>query len=470
MNVDAPIPMTAPPRVYRRRRAELAAGLGRPLVVCAGYARARGYSTNEHPFRAGSTYLYFGGPPIQGAAWFIEPGGDGEGGCTLLRPPPGPEDALWTGATPSDAALAAAAGVNESALADPGRLPSLLSDRAAGVIVPPCPRTQEWTSAAGLEGPQPEELLGVIKQRLIKDEHELQAMRRAAAVTVEAHRAAMSATAPGRRESEVAAAFDSVLVAHQCQPSFTPIVTVRGEVLHSQGYPNRIEPGAMMLVDAGAEEPGGYCCDVTRTYPANGTWTPLQRHFYETVLRTLRECTAMCVPGQRYRDIHDAAGRVICEGLVQAELLRGNPVELAGRFAHTLFFCHGIGHLIGLDVHDMEEFGLLATYAPGRERRPEFGNKYLRLDRDLEPNMTVTIEPGVYLVPAVWQRDDLVGPFADVVNRRKVEALLKDNFGGIRIEDTLCVGDTGGPEVLTQALPTNAEAVAVAVGDGPSPS
>ena len=114
------------------------------------------------------------------------------------------------------------------------------------------------------------------------------------------------------------------------------------------------------------------------------------------------------------------------------DLLRGDPAELAGRYAHTLFFVHGLGHLIGLDVHDMEDFGDLAGYAAGRKRRPEFGNKYLRLDRDLQPGMTLTIEPGIYLVPAIWQRDDLIGPFKDAINKPAIDALLSQQFGGIR--------------------------------------
>ena len=460
------ITLTAPSDVYRRRRARLAEKLQRPLVLCAGYAPARNYASNAYPFRPGSTYSYYGGPPQEGAAWVIEPGSDGDAGCTLLRPAPGPHDALWLGPTPADATVCGAVGLGAAGLQDIERLAPILSGRVAAVVAPPCLRTQAWTSAAGLEPPQPDELLAVIEMRLTKDEHELAAMRRAAAVGVEAHRAAMAATAPGRREADVAAAYLSVLTARQCRPSFTPIVTVRGEVLHGQGYPNRIESGDLLLIDAGAEEPGGYACDITRTFPADGKWSPLQGQFYDTVLRAQREAIAACLPGRRFREVHDLAARVICEGLVEAELLRGDPPELARRFAHTLFFCHGLGHLIGLDVHDMEDFGDLAGYGPGRERRPEFGNKFLRLDRDLEPGMCLTIEPGLYLVPAVWERDDLVRPFADVVNRRAVDALLADNFGGVRIEEDICVRATGSPEILSEASPNDADAVAEIAGSG----
>jgi len=220
-----------------------------------------------------------------------------------------------------------------------------------------------------------------------------------------------------------------------------------------------------VVIDAGAEEPGGYACDITRTYPVTGEFTPIQRHIYDTVLRAHDETIAACVPGRRFRDIHDLAARVLCEGLVQAGLLRGDPAELVARCAHTLFFPHGLGHLIGLDVHDMEDFGDQAGYAPGRTRRPEFGSKYLRLDRDLEPGMTLTIEPGLYIVPAIWRQDAFVAAFTDMVNRPAVDALIRDQFGGVRIEDTICVRTAaeGGPEVLTIDLPTDGDAVVAVV-------
>jgi Xaa-Pro aminopeptidase len=464
MSNATPPRLSAPPEVYRARRARLAATLRRPLVILAGYAPARNYPANTYPFRAGSTYLYYGGPPLEGAAWVIDPGSDGDVGCTLLRPATDPDDPVWMGDAPADALLAAAAGLNPSHVIDVSRFGARRTDRVACWISPPCWRTREWVSKLGLKPAEHDELVAVIEQRLIKDEHELTAMRRAAAVTAEAIRAALAEARPGRREADVAAAFEAVLCAHECRPAFTSAFTVRGEVLHSTGYSNVLTAGDLLLADVGAEEPGGYACDVTRTVPANGTWTPIQRQLYDTVLRAQQTAIAACRPGRRFRDIHDEAARQLCAGLVQADLLRGDPAELVRRRAHTLFFTHGLGHLIGLDVHDMEDFGDLTGYPAGRTRRPEFGNKFLRLDRDLAPGMAVTIEPGLYLVPAVWRRDDLVAPLADVVNRPAVDALLAAHFGGIRIEDTVCVRASGDAEVLSAAIPKDAEAVARWVG------
>jgi Xaa-Pro aminopeptidase len=460
--------MTAPAAVYRARRAKLAAAIERPLVILAGRARPMHYATNLSPFRAGSHYLYFGGPPIEGGAWVIEPGSDGEAGCTLMRTRSTLEDAVWIGEAPADGALAAAAGVAATRLADPSAVESLLKGRGAAFISPPCIPTLEWTASLELGPPTDEEMRAIIDMRLIKDRHELSAMRRAAEVAVIAHTAAMKTTKPGRKESDVVAAMMQVYVAHHCGVSFTPIVSVRGEVLHSDTYTNTLQGGDLLLVDSGCEEPGGYASDITRTYPVGGACTPIQRQLHGTVVRAERAGIDACLPGRRFRDVHDIAARVICEGLVEAELLKGNPGALAARFAHTLFFTHGLGHLLGMDVHDMEDFGDLAGYSPGRTRRPEFGNNFLRLDRDLEPGYVLTIEPGIYLVPAIWANDEMVRPFADVVNRPKIDALLKDRFGGIRIEDDVHVRDAsaGGPEVLTASLPKDADEVGAILGTG----
>ncbi len=454
--------MTAPPDVYRRRRKDLAASLTRPIVLMAGRAMPRHYLTNTLPFRAGSNYLYFGGPPIEGAALLIEPGSDGDAGCTLFRTPAHFEETVWVGAVPDDDALAQASGVSPAHFATPDELGARFSGRAAGVAAPPCPTTKAWSDSLGLSALTDDEMLAIIDLRLYKDEHELAAMRRAAKAGVAGHLAVMKAIAPGKNEAQIAAAMFEALVAHRCNTSFSPIVTVHGEVLHAGGFVYDLHEGNLLLCDSGAEEPGGYASDITRTSPVSGSFTSIQRALYDTVLRAERECIAACVPGRRYRDVHDLAGSIICEGLVEAGLLKGNPAELSERRAHTLFMTHGVGHLIGLDVHDMEDFGDLAGYERGRERRPAFGDKFLRLDRDLAPGMAVTVEPGIYFVPALWGESSITDPFADCVSRDMVDQLLGAEFGGIRIEDTIVVreADAGGPENLTAELPTDADEIA----------
>jgi len=464
MSTGPAIKLSAPAEVFRQRRATLARQLRRPLLVCAGHAPSRNYRDNTFPFRAGSTYLYYGGPTMEGAAWLIEPGSDGNQGCTLYRPRREPFDTIWLGPLPTEDNIAQATGIELGRITSLDQFRNSSAARSAVVIMPYGLTVQLWIAELGLQKAAEPELLAVISQRLTKDEHELAAMRRAAEITVAGQRAVLAATAPGKRESDLLAAFLAVLAARQSGESFTSIITVNGHVLHSMGYSDTLRDGALLLSDAGAEEPLGYASDSTRTYPVNGQWSAIQRQLYETVLRAQTKAIEACVPGTRYRDVHDLAARTICEGLVEADLLRGDPGDLAARNAHGLFFCHGLGHLIGLDVHDMEDFGDLAGYAPGRKRPSAFGSNFLRFDRDLEPGMCVTVEPGLYLSPAIWAREELAGPLADVVNRPAVEALLRDRFGGIRIEDTICVRESGGPEVLTAALPKAADEVARLVG------
>lgn len=461
---NTPIAMAAPPEVYRKRRAAVASKLKRPLVIFSGHAQARNYPANTYPFHAGSTYRYFGGPPLENAALAIDPESDGERGCALYRPPTTIDDAVWMGPRPTDAAFAHAAGLRPADVRDSTDLEWAVAGHDAAGICTASPNTIAWMRDLNLSWATREELTSIVDLRLCKDEHELQAMRRAAEITIEGQRAALAACRPGGTEAAAAAAFYSLLVRHHSRPSFTPIITVHGEILHSEGHPHSLEAGRLLLIDAGAEEPTGYASDATRTVPVDGRWSDVQRHLYDTVERAVHTACDACVPGRRFRDVHDLAARVICEGLVQAELLRGDPAELTQRVAHSLFFTHGLGHLIGLDVHDMEDFGDVSGYAAGRERRPEFGNKFLRLDRDLLPGMTLTIEPGIYLVPDLWAHSGLTGPFEDVVNRPQVEALLRDKFGGIRVEHTICVRESGPPEILTAALPTTAEEIAALVG------
>ncbi len=462
------LPMTAPPDVYRQRRARLATGLRRPLVILAGRARARTYAGLDFPYRAGSTYLYFGGPPVEGAAWVIQPDSDGTQGCTLIRPPAHPDDAVWMGEPAGDDLLASVAGVPQEALRAPSEIENLPVFRNSGAICPPCPASLQWAASLSLQPANPEELLQIVNMRNVKDDHELDAMRHAAEAGTEAHEVAMMCAEPDLPEADIAGVFESTLISNGCTASFTPIVTVRGEILHCLKYDNTMHRGDLLLVDGGAAEPGGYASDNTRVIPVSREFTGIQLQLYNVVLRAERAAIAECVPGRRYRDIHDLAARVICEGLVEADLLRGKPDDLTERRAHTLFFPHGVGHLIGLDTHDMEDFGDLAGYAPGRKRRPGFGDNTLRLDRDLQPGMTVTIEPGIYFVPAIWKRDDLVAPFADCVNRPAVDKLLKARFGGIRLEDIVHVRAEGKPENLTELLPIDPDAVlqAMTLGEG----
>ncbi|MBI5863173.1 MAG: aminopeptidase P N-terminal domain-containing protein [Planctomycetes bacterium] len=313
--------MASPPDAYRRRRANVGKWLTKPLAIFSGHGQARNYPANVFPFRPASWFSYFGGPPLENAALLIEPGSDGAAGCAIFRTPSGPDDAVWMGPAPSDADVAAAAGLDTGVVFELDSLRARTGAAGAYFLAPPCVDTLAFIEKLRLKGLSDDEARRLIDQRLIKDEHELGAMRIAAEIGMDAHRAALAAVRPGATEAEIAAEFYAVLTANQVDVPYNPIISVHGEILHAVGFPNTLAEGQMLLFDASAESRSYYANDITRTVPVSGVFDATQRHLYNTVRRALEECCAAAVPGRRYREIHDLAGRIICEGLVEAELL-----------------------------------------------------------------------------------------------------------------------------------------------------
>jgi Xaa-Pro aminopeptidase len=254
---------------------------------------------------------------------------------------------------------------------------------------------------------------------------------------------------------------EAALTSRGMTTSYGSIVTTHGEILHNESHHHELAGGDLLLCDVGAETAGGFAGDVTRTWPVSARFSPTQAALYDVVLAAQRATVAAVAPGVRYRDLHLLAARRMAEGLVGLGILRGDPAELVADGVLYLLFPHGIGHLLGLDVHDMEDLGDRAGYAPGRARSREFGLRYLRLDRDLEPGMAVTIEPGLYQVPAI-----LNDPTLTAVARGRLDRGVLARFAdvrGIRIEDDVLVTDTGH-EVLTEGIPKERAALEAAVG------
>ncbi|MGZ3421486.1 MAG: aminopeptidase P family protein [Polyangiales bacterium] len=439
------------------RRTRLANALGdRAALIVAGLPRARNYPANRHPFRAESHFLYLVGSPIPGAALFI----DG-GKSTLFVEPPAPDDPLWHGEVEGLEALKRRLGVDEvrpieslAVSAGTATIPSN-DDTTAAFQSKILGRNVSARSAARLEGNDAALADAILSVRLAHDEAGVAQMRRAVEATTRGHHAGARATKPGIREAVVRAAIEAEWTAAGMSPAYGSIVTVHGEVLHHERSDGMIREGDLLLVDAGAETAEGWASDVTRVYPASGKFSRTQRAIYDVVLASNRAAIAMVRPGTRYRDVHLEASRVIVRGLVDLGILRGTVDGLLERGAHALFFPHGVGHLLGLDVHDMEDLGDRAGYAPGRTRSTRFGDCYLRLDRDLVPGMAVTIEPGFYQVPAILDGDFGASFQADL--DRSVLAKYSD-VRGIRLEDdVLCTAND--PEILTRAIPIEATAV-----------
>ncbi len=457
----------APPRTpasaFAARRRALLARFPGPALLPAGLPRARNYAANRYPFRAASHFLYFTGVAVPGAALLFA-----EGKATLFAEPPEPDDALWHGPRPSFAELREALALDAVRPLD--ELDGVLRALPAAATLPPVDgssaawlserlgRPVRARSGAALAQGSPDAALAeaMIALRLRHDDAAVAQLRAVAELSGEAHLAGMRATRGARDEAEVAGAMIGVLHRHGLSESYGPIVTVHGEVLHNEAHENPIRAGDLLLADVGGETAEGWAGDITRVWPVSGVFSPTQRAVYDIVLAANEAAIGRVRKGTRYRQIHETAKRVIVEGLRGLGVLRGDVDGLLERGAAALFFPHGVGHLLGLDVHDMEDLGDRAGYAPGRERDPRFGDRYLRLDRDLEPGMAVTIEPGFYRVPAILADPTLTGPLGADLDRAVLERF--SDVRGIRIEDDVLCTD-GEPEVLTRSVPKSATAV-----------
>jgi Xaa-Pro aminopeptidase len=443
-------PESTPQAAFAARRTRLASKLEAPALFVSGFARPRNYAGNRFPYRAESHFLYFVGRPLEGAALVVRPDG-----ATLYAEPPDPEEALWSGAQPSLDTLA-----HELAL-DVRPLAELKLDARVATLPAADFETALWQSeltgrdiepgsGPTLEGVDRRLAEQMIELRLVHDAAAVAQVRQAGRVTERAHLAGMRVTRPGLREANVVGAMEAEISAAGCCHAYQPIVTVHGDVLHDERHHRALGKTDLLLADVGAETPEGWASDVTRTWPVAGRFSASQRALYEVVLAAQRAAIAAVKPGVRYRDVHRVAGLTLLEGLIALGIYRGERDELYARGAAALFFPHGIGHLLGLDVHDMEDLGDLAGYAPGRERSKNFGDRYLRLDRDLVPGMIVTIEPGFYQIPHLLERPEEVGDLESALDRKELARYA--DVRGIRIEDDVLVVDSGA-DVLTASIP-----------------
>ncbi|MEH2276701.1 MAG: aminopeptidase P family protein [Nostoc sp.] len=440
----------------RFRRQQLANLINFPVILWSGSNSPRNFPVNLLPFRASSHFLYFAGLPLSKAAIRLE-----AGRLELFIDDPSPSSALWHGETPTREEIAQKIGAD---VAGPmAELESWVEDAATVAVQDAATWTQQsqllnrWVlPQSPPQGIDLELAKAIISLRLTHDEAALTQLRKAAAVTVEVHKVGMAATPKAKLEAEVRAAMEGVIIAHNMTTSYNSIVTVHGEVLHNEHYHNPLQPGDLLLADVGAETEMGWAGDVTRTWPVSGKFSSTQRDIYNVVLAAHDACIAKIHPGVEYGDIHLLAAKVIAEGLVELGILQGNPQDLVEMDAHALFFPHGVGHILGLDVHDMEDLGDLAGYEEGRERSDRFGLSYLRLNRPLRPGMLVTIEPGFYQVPAILNDANVRSKYQNVVNWQRLSEFA--DVRGIRIEDDVLVTEVGS-EVLTAALPNDASAV-----------
>lgn len=364
-----------------------------------------------------------------------------DGQCTLHVPKHTLDDELWEGPRPQSLdQIQNALGVDHIVEYDLGHLPSIR------------PGTIEF-DASRVHAADPEQCAiarAIIDTRLIHDEGILQEMNVAIEATTRAHLAAKLACENHiNSEAEAMALMQLEVSKSKMGMAYGPIVTTHGHVLHERGHTHALHKGDLLLVDVGAESELGVASDITRTWSVGQPMSKTQRVIHELVLRSQEAAITKAQVGVSYLDVHMAACHTMTEGLCALNILRGDPKVLVAEGVHALFFPHGIGHLLGLDVHDMEDLGDLAGYAEGRQRSKQFGLCYLRLNRDLKENMVVTIEPGFYQVPSMRHHPD----FKQLWQHVNIHELEKyKDVNGIRIEDDVLI-TIQGPKVLSHAIP-----------------
>jgi Xaa-Pro aminopeptidase len=454
---------------YSSRREQLRNAVdGGAILILGNNEAPKNYVDNTYPFRQDSHFLYYAGVNETGMALLIEP----DGRDVLFGRPYDPNDLVWHGPRPHVGDHAAGAGF--SADADIATLKAEI-DRlvAAGVRIHYLPpyRAERSFQLADLLDANPEKVgngvsddlvRAVCYQRLIKTDEEIAEIESALAVTAQMYRVAMTEARPGRHEYEVAGLMQAKALELGREQAFPPIVTVRGEVLHNHSYDNRLSDGDLMIMDSGAESPRWYASDITRTFPVNGRFSDRQRRIYEIVLAAQMAVIQAASPEHDNKEMHRLASRTIAGGLTALGLMKGNPDDAVEVGAHALFFPHGIGHMMGLDVHDMEDLGDIVGYPEGEERSTQFGLGFLRMTRPLEPGHVITVEPGIYFIPALidlWRSE---GKFTEFIDYDRVEEFK--GFGGIRIEDDVLITEDGC-RVLGPGIPkTIAEVEAACAG------
>jgi Xaa-Pro aminopeptidase len=434
---------------YTDRRARLRASFESGLLLFFGNDESSmNYVDNTYHFRQDSTWLYYLGVDRPGLAAVIDVD---EGRTTMFGDDLSIDDIVWTGPQPTVSELALRAGVRDTAPTQ-GLADALRRARSQGRpirFLPPY-RGEHRLKAATVLGLLPDEIgagasveliRAVVEMRARKTPDEVAEIERAVDTSVDMHVAAMTMARPGMRESVLAAKVTDIALAAGGGLAFPVIATIHGETLHNHDHSHTLAPGDLFLLDCGAETARHYAGDLTSTFPVSPTFTSRQREVYDVVLAAHLAAVAAVNPGRPFREIHLLACRTLAEGLKALGLMKGDLDDAVAQGAHAMFFQCGLGHMMGLDVHDMENLGEVWVGYEGQPKSTQFGLKSLRLARPLEPGFVLTVEPGIYFIPELIRRWKAEGRFFEFICYDRLETYL--DFGGIRIEENLVVTPDG---------------------------
>ena len=437
---------------YVSRRAELKKLVKSGVIILFGNNNSPANFPNNgyHPFRQDSSFLYYFGQNREGLVGVIDVDNDIE---TLIGDDISIDDIVWYGSVDSVHDMAEQVGVKNSAPMK--SLKTICNDAMRQKrrihFLPPY-RADIKIQIFDLLGIHPNQqkesasmdlIKAVVKMRSVKTDEEVEELERAAVIGYKMHTTAMKMCRPGVTEQEIAGALDGIANGFGSMVSFATILTQHGEIMHGSPSMNKLEAGRLMLCDAGAETINNYCSDNTRTSPVSGHYDQRQLEIYSIVEACHDYVLQVAKPGVKWWDVHFAVCRLMTDRLKELGLMKGDTEEAVRAGAHAMFMCHGLGHMMGMDVHDMEGFDQI-NVGFDEEVRPnleQFGTNCLRLGRRLQKGFVVTDEPGIYFIPALIDDWKASGHCKEFINFDKLET-YKD-FGGIRIEDDLLITDDG---------------------------
>jgi Xaa-Pro aminopeptidase len=455
-------------KIYAARRKALRRALGSGIALFLGNDDSpMNYAANGYHFRQDSSFLYFFGLDSPGLAATVDVE---EGRDILFGDDIDIEDIIWMGFLPTIKERAADVGVKETRPAK--ALAAYLQDAAAKGrtihILPPY-RAEHRLKLQDLLGIPPAEgkaraslalIKAVVAQRSVKSEEEVGEIEAALKTTYKMYETAMRMAQPGVYEHAIAGRIDGIAMADGGATAFPTILTMNGQILHNHGHANKLAKGRLLVVDSGAESALHYAADITRTIPVGGKFTARQKDVYEIVLAANTAAIKFAKPGLPYKEVHLLAARIVTDGLKDLGLMKGDPAEAVTKGAHALFFPHGLGHMMGLDVHDMENLGENHVgYEAEGDRSRQFGLAYLRMAKPLEPGHVMTVEPGIYFIPALIDKWKAEKTNLDFVAFDKLEKYR--DFGGVRIEDDILI-TRDGVRVLGKPIPKTAAEVEAA--------
>ena len=463
--------------VYARRRQTLVAKMAdsaaegkRGIALFIGNTEAPAqYKDNCYKFRQDSTWLYFFGidQPLYAATIDLDNGNE-----TIFANDVEIGDIIWMGPQPSVASVAASVGVEKSAPYTDlnAAVAKVLAEGRPVHFVKPS-RYYNTMKIASLLGCGTDNVAGrfslaltkaIISMRLVKEDCEIEVIDDACNLGYEMHTVARNSIVPGIIEQEIVGKMDGVTLSKGWGVSFPTILTQHGETLHNHLHDKIIEPGKLMVIDAGAESNVHYASDFTRTYPTSGKFTAKQREIYQIVCDCNEFAFSMTRPGISYREVHLKTMHLMLEELRALDIVRGDVQDMVEAGIAGLFMPHGLGHNMGLDVHDMEDYGEnYVGYDDDQKRSSQLGLGSLRMARKLVPGNVITDEPGIYFIPALIEKWKSEKTDQGFVNYQKLESYY--DFGGIRLEDDVLVTADGARRLGKKRLPISPDDVEAAM-------